>query len=172
MMHFVMAFVGFAGGALLVFLLLDRARRQWRELSSVREQVDKTSADLRTRREALERDAAQLESVVRAKTSIQRDELDAARESLQREREKRRRASDESRHGVLLHRPHAKLFTWRDLVNATRAEPRAKGMVPPLVFSEKNHGGLDAQVFQTWDGKSWKTISGWIPPRFWKSRRF
>ena len=44
------------------------------------------------------------------------------------------------------------------------AELGAKGMVPPLVFSEKNHGGLDAQVFQTWDGKSWKTISNWIPP--------
>lgn len=40
----------------------------------------------------------------------------------------------------------------------------AKGMVPPLVFSEKYHGGMDAQVFQTWDGKTWKTISAWIPP--------
>lgn len=40
----------------------------------------------------------------------------------------------------------------------------AKGMVPPLVFSEKNHGGMDAQVFQTWDGAKWTTISGWIPP--------
>ncbi len=40
----------------------------------------------------------------------------------------------------------------------------AKGMVPNLVFSEKNHGGMDAQVFQTWDGAKWTTISGWIPP--------
>lgn len=40
----------------------------------------------------------------------------------------------------------------------------AKGMVPPLVFSEKYHGGMDAQVFQSWDGAKWTTISGWIPP--------
>lgn len=40
----------------------------------------------------------------------------------------------------------------------------AKGLMPELVFSEKNHGGLDPQVFQTWDGKSWKKISDWIPP--------
>ena len=44
------------------------------------------------------------------------------------------------------------------------AELGAKGMMPQLIFSEKNHGGMDAQVFQTWDGKSWKTISDWIPP--------
>ena len=40
----------------------------------------------------------------------------------------------------------------------------AKGLMPHLIFSPKNHGGLDAQVFQTWDGQNWKTISGWIPP--------
>ena len=40
----------------------------------------------------------------------------------------------------------------------------AKGLVPPLVFSEKYHGGMDAQVFQRWDGAKWTTISGWIPP--------
>ena len=44
------------------------------------------------------------------------------------------------------------------------AELGAKGMVPPLVFSKTNHGGMDAQVFQTWDGKQWKKISDWIPP--------
>ena len=40
----------------------------------------------------------------------------------------------------------------------------AKGMMPQLIFSAKNHGGLDAQVFQTWDGQTFKTISGWIQP--------
>ena len=40
----------------------------------------------------------------------------------------------------------------------------AKGMMPQLVFSAKNHGGMDAQIFQTWDGKQWKKISEWIPP--------
>lgn len=44
------------------------------------------------------------------------------------------------------------------------AELGAKGMVPPLVFSKTNHGGMDAQIFQTWDGKQWKKISDWIPP--------
>lgn len=40
----------------------------------------------------------------------------------------------------------------------------ARGMMPQLVFSPKNHGGMDAQVFQTWDGAKWTTISGWIQP--------
>jgi branched-chain amino acid transport system substrate-binding protein len=44
------------------------------------------------------------------------------------------------------------------------AELGAKGMMPQLVFSAKNHGGLDAQVFQVWDGQTFKTISGWIQP--------
>lgn len=50
------------------------------------------------------------------------------------------------------------------LDDARLAQLGAKGMVPPLVFSEKNHGGMDAQVFQTWDGAKWTTISGWITP--------
>jgi branched-chain amino acid transport system substrate-binding protein len=44
------------------------------------------------------------------------------------------------------------------------AELGAKGLMPQLIFSAKNHGGLDAQVFQVWDGKDFKTISGWIQP--------
>lgn len=44
------------------------------------------------------------------------------------------------------------------------AELGAKGMMPQLIFSPKNHGGMDAQVFQTWDGKHWKKISDWVPP--------
>jgi len=50
------------------------------------------------------------------------------------------------------------------LDDARLAQLGAKGMMPPLVFSTKNHGGMDAQVFQTWDGTKWTTISGWIPP--------
>jgi branched-chain amino acid transport system substrate-binding protein len=36
--------------------------------------------------------------------------------------------------------------------------------MPELKFSEEYHGGIDAQVFQKWDGQKWTTISGWIPP--------
>lgn len=50
------------------------------------------------------------------------------------------------------------------LDDARLAQLGAKGMVPQLIFSEKNHGGMDAQVFQKWDGAKWTTISGWIPP--------
>ena len=38
------------------------------------------------------------------------------------------------------------------LDDARLAQLGAKGLMPPLVFSAKNHGGMDAQVFQTWDG--------------------
>jgi branched-chain amino acid transport system substrate-binding protein len=50
------------------------------------------------------------------------------------------------------------------LDDARLAQLGARGMMPPLVFSPKNHGGMDAQVFQTWDGATWKTISAWVPP--------
>ena len=50
------------------------------------------------------------------------------------------------------------------LDDARLAQLGAKGMMPPLIFSAKNHGGMDAQVFQTWDGAKWTTISGWVPP--------
>jgi branched-chain amino acid transport system substrate-binding protein len=40
----------------------------------------------------------------------------------------------------------------------------ATGLMPELNFSEEYHGGIDAQVFQKWDGQKWATISGWIPP--------
>ncbi len=50
------------------------------------------------------------------------------------------------------------------LDDARLAQLGAKGLMPPLVFSAKNHGGMDAQVFQTWDGAKWTTISSWVPP--------
>ena len=40
----------------------------------------------------------------------------------------------------------------------------ASGMMPELVFSDKYHGGMDAQVFQKWDGKQWTKISDWVRP--------
>lgn len=40
----------------------------------------------------------------------------------------------------------------------------AKGLIPPLAFSERNHGGMDPQLFQKWDGSNWTTISDWIMP--------
>jgi len=40
----------------------------------------------------------------------------------------------------------------------------AEGLIPELTFSAENHGGIDPQLFQTWDGKTWKTVSDWIQP--------
>lgn len=50
------------------------------------------------------------------------------------------------------------------LDDARLKELGATGLMPNLIFSAKNHGGMDAQLFQTWDGQKWTTISGWIPP--------
>jgi branched-chain amino acid transport system substrate-binding protein len=50
------------------------------------------------------------------------------------------------------------------LDDARLAQLGARGLMPPLVFSARNHGGMDAQVFQTWDGAKWTTISSWVPP--------
>ncbi len=50
------------------------------------------------------------------------------------------------------------------LDDARLKELGAPGLMPNLIFSAKNHGGMDAQLFQTWDGATWKTISGWITP--------
>lgn len=50
-------------------------------------------------------------------------------------------------------------------LNAARIkELGATGMMPELVFSDKYHGGMDAQVFQKWDGKKWTKVSGEIKP--------
>ncbi len=40
----------------------------------------------------------------------------------------------------------------------------ATGLMPELSFTSQYHGGIDAQVFQQWDGKAWKTVTDWIPP--------
>ncbi|BBK32707.1 amino acid/amide ABC transporter substrate-binding protein (HAAT family) [Stella humosa] len=40
----------------------------------------------------------------------------------------------------------------------------AEGLVPEISLTPQYHGGVDGQVFQRWDGKTWTTISGWIPP--------
>lgn len=50
------------------------------------------------------------------------------------------------------------------LTNERLAELGAKGMMPPLVFSEKYHGGMDPQLFQKWDGVKWTVVSDWIMP--------
>lgn len=39
-----------------------------------------------------------------------------------------------------------------------------EGLMPELTLTAENHGGIDGQLFQTWDGQSWKTVSKWIPP--------
>ncbi|MGI9382953.1 MAG: ABC transporter substrate-binding protein [Methyloligellaceae bacterium] len=55
-------------------------------------------------------------------------------------------------------------FRMVKLDKARLKELGAAGLMPELAFSEKYHGGVDPQLYQQWDGKSWKTISDWIPP--------
>lgn len=50
------------------------------------------------------------------------------------------------------------------LDDARLKELGAQGLMPQLVFSDRNHGGMDSQLFQKWDGATWTTISGWITP--------
>ncbi|MEP9375903.1 ABC transporter substrate-binding protein [Aquabacter sp. CN5-332] len=50
------------------------------------------------------------------------------------------------------------------LTKARLKELGAEGLVPEILLSADYHGGVDPQVFQRWDGKTWTTISGWIPP--------
>jgi len=40
----------------------------------------------------------------------------------------------------------------------------AAGMMPPLKVSCADHEGSGLARFQTWDGKEWKVVSGWITP--------
>jgi branched-chain amino acid transport system substrate-binding protein len=40
----------------------------------------------------------------------------------------------------------------------------AAGMMPPLKMSCLDHEGSGLARFQTWDGKEWKVVSGWITP--------
>jgi branched-chain amino acid transport system substrate-binding protein len=50
------------------------------------------------------------------------------------------------------------------LTNDRLGQLGAKGLVPPLAFSERYHGGVDPQLFQKWDGSNWTKISDWIMP--------
>jgi branched-chain amino acid transport system substrate-binding protein len=55
-------------------------------------------------------------------------------------------------------------FRQIQLTHARLKELGADGLLPPLVFSDTYHGGLDPQVFQKWDGTKWTTVSDWIKP--------
>ncbi len=50
------------------------------------------------------------------------------------------------------------------LDKARLKELGAEGLMPELAYSATNHGGVDPQLFQQWDGKTWKTVSDWVPP--------
>lgn len=50
------------------------------------------------------------------------------------------------------------------LDRARLKELGAEGLMPELIYSPTNHGGVEGQLFQQWDGKSWKTTSDWVPP--------
>lgn len=50
------------------------------------------------------------------------------------------------------------------LDKARLKELGAEGLMPELVYSAEYHGGIDPQLFQKWDGKTWTKISDWIPP--------
>jgi branched-chain amino acid transport system substrate-binding protein len=55
-------------------------------------------------------------------------------------------------------------FRMIKLDKARLKELGAEELMPELAFSAEYHGGVDAQVFQQWDGKKWKTITEGIPP--------
>ena len=55
-------------------------------------------------------------------------------------------------------------FRQVQLTEQRLAELGAKGLMPPLLLSEKNHGGVDPQIFQKWDGTKWTPASEWIAP--------
>lgn len=50
------------------------------------------------------------------------------------------------------------------LDNARLEQLGAKGLMPELIFSERNHGGMDPQIFQKWDGQHWNAVSEWVLP--------
>jgi branched-chain amino acid transport system substrate-binding protein len=51
-----------------------------------------------------------------------------------------------------------------DLSEARLKQINASGMMPPLKMSCADHEGSGLARFQTWDGKEWKVVSGWISP--------
>ncbi|MGD9867764.1 MAG: ABC transporter substrate-binding protein [Hyphomicrobiales bacterium] len=55
-------------------------------------------------------------------------------------------------------------FRMINLDKARLKELGAEGLMPDLKFSETYHGGIDPQLYQQWDGKTWTTISDWVPP--------
>lgn len=50
------------------------------------------------------------------------------------------------------------------LTDARLEELGAKGLMPALVLSETDHGGIDPQIFQKWDGTKWTPVTGWVQP--------
>lgn len=55
-------------------------------------------------------------------------------------------------------------FRQLKLTEPRLAELGAKGLIPALTLSETNHGGLDPQIFQKWDGTHWTPVTGWVQP--------